>query len=278
MPEPISTKPRPNVGSVDDEPVNGKSLPVPLEPTVVTVEPSVSETSIVTECVAAFPLGSVPLTEIVCVPSVVSTGIVTVFEIEPSSFAVVVPSVTGVECNVSVSVEPAFQPVSVTVIDPPGATDGSLVCTDDVVDVVVLPAVLIVVVVGFTVVVVGASVVVVVGASVVVVVVGSSVVVVGASVVLVGCSTVVVVVGASVVVVVVGPAVVVVVGPPTVVVVVPPPLVVVVVGATVVDVVVGATVVVVVPPLIAFGMVIDKNVWSPVADEAFDATRIRHAL
>jgi hypothetical protein len=217
----------------------------------------------------------------------VSAGIVTVFEIEPSLPAVVVPSVTGVECNVSVSVEPACHPVSVTVIEPPGATDGALRCTDDVVLVVVLPAVLIVVVVvGFSVVVVGwIVVVVVVGLIVVVVVVGATVVVV-----VVGATVVVVVVGLIVVVLVdvelvvdVEVVLVVVPPPPIVVDVVGPPTVVVVVDELVVDVDVDVDVevvgfvVVVVPPT-ASGSVIVKNAWSPVAAELFDDTRSRHVV
>ena len=51
MPLPTNTKPKPRAGSVDEDPVKGKllpPLPSPLALTVVTVEPSVVETSIET--------------------------------------------------------------------------------------------------------------------------------------------------------------------------------------------------------------------------------------
>ncbi len=216
--------------------MNG-SVPVPLVCTVVTVVPSAETTSISTECVAVCWFASVPVISIVCTPSGVSAGIVTVCENEPSSPVVAVPSATGVECNVRSTVEFGCQPPSVTVTEPPGATSPVLTCGGPSVVVVVEPSPLIVVVVTggmvTVVVVVGASVVVVVVAASVVVVVGATVVVV----VVVGPTVVVVVVGDSVVVVVVGAT--------TLVVVVPPTVVVVVVGAAVVVVVVGGSVVVV---------------------------------
>src|SRR5262249_27122697 len=137
-------------------PVRGRLPPLPEEvprpwmvvplpvPCVVTVLDSMS---IVTTCVWAPPFGSTPESTIVCSPVGVSAGMTTVVFTLPSLSGFVLPRSTGLECNVRSTSEPPFQPVSVTVTEPPGATTSELTCGPGTVVVVVEePSVVIVVV------------------------------------------------------------------------------------------------------------------------------------
>ena len=129
---------------------------VPLAATVVDVVSSSTVTSRATDC--GSPLGSSPVTSIVCTPGSVSAGMVTTFVNAPSASTVAEPRSTGSECSVRSTLESGIQPTPLTSTLPPGCTESvSRSAGATVVVVVVVGGGDVVVVVALVVVVVGAS-------------------------------------------------------------------------------------------------------------------------
>jgi hypothetical protein len=95
------------------------SAPVNAKPELAVATGTVPVTTMAVD--AESPSGSVAMR--VCAPGVVSEGIVTTNENDPEPSAVVVPTVTGVEWSVTVTVAPGVKLLPLNVTDPPGATD-----------------------------------------------------------------------------------------------------------------------------------------------------------